>query len=159
MPAWFTDLGQREQVILLGGVAAAVLIIAWAFVWTPLHDGAFELDESVAEKHRLLANLRRVEGLGGSAVSTIPGAAASTQSLVLLVDQTHRNHGLADTLFRNQPEGNDVIRVTFQGASFDALISWLSALQRAYGVEVESASFDGMPQPGIVSATLVLRRT
>jgi len=157
MKAWFESLAQRERNIVVAGGVLALLIVAWTFVWAPLRDGALELDGSVSEKHQLLANLRRVESLGG------PGAAgtsvAPTQSLVLLVDQTHRAHGLAGTLSRNQPDGGDGIRVTFQSASFDELVSWLGALQQSYGVLVESASFDGTNQQGIVSATLVLRRT
>lgn len=157
MKAWFESLAQRERNIVVAGGVLALLIVAWTFVWAPLRDGALTLDGSVSEKHQLLANLRRVESLGG------PGAAgtsvAPTQSLVLLVDQTHRAHGLAGTLSRNQPDGSDGIRVTFQSASFDELVSWLGALQQSYGVLVESASFDGTNQQGIVSATLVLRRT
>lgn len=157
MKAWFDSLAARERIILVAGGVLAVLIIAWTFVWTPLHNGAFELDGAVTQKHRLLANLRRVEAVAGQAPAGT--TAAPTQSLVLLVDQTHRAHGLAGTLSRNQPDGSDGIRVTFQSASFDELVSWLGALQQSYGVLVESASFDGTAQPGIVSATLVLRRT
>ena len=97
--------------------------------------------------------LQRAQALGGSAP-----VGAATQSLVLLVDQTHRSHGLIRTLSRNQPDGADGIRVTFQAASFDSLVTWLVALQRSYGVAVESANFDGTRQAGLVSATLVLRR-
>jgi len=157
MKAWFEGLAQRERITLFAGAVVAALIIVWTFVWTPLRDGAFELDGAVSEKHLLLANLRRVEMLGGQASSG--AGVAPTQSLVLLVDQTHRTHGLAGTLSRNQPDGSDGIRVTFQSASFDELVSWLGALQQSYGVSVESASFDGTNQPGFVSATLVLRRT
>jgi len=157
MKAWFESLAQRERNIVVAGGILALLIVAWTFVWAPLRDGALELDGSVSEKHQLLANLRRVESLGGAGASGT--SVAPTQSLVLLVDQTHRAHGLAGTLSRNQPDGSDGIRVTFQSASFDELVSWLGALQQSYGVLVESASFDGTNQQGIVSATLVLRRT
>ena len=157
MRAWFENLAPRERLILVSGGVLAVLIVTWTFVWTPLRDGAFELDGAVTEKHRLLANLRRVEAMGGTGPAGT--SVAPTQSLVLLVDQTHRGHGLAGTLSRNQPDGSDGIRVTFQRASFDDLVSWLGALEQGYGVMVESASFDGTNQPGVVSATLVLRRT
>ena len=157
MKDWFDSLEQRERLILIGGGVIAALIIVWTFVWMPLRDGAFELDGSVAEKHRILAGLRRAQAL----TVTTPGgmSVAPTQSLVLVVDQTHREHGLAGTLTRNQPDGGDGIRVTFQRASFDELVSWLSSLQQSYGVSVESANFDGGGAPGIVSATLVLRRS
>jgi type II secretory pathway component PulM len=155
MRAWFDSLEQRERLVLSSGAALVVLIVAWFFIWTPLSSGAADLDDAVAEKRQMLATLHRAQAAGGSA----PAAAAATQSLVLLVDQTHRAHGLAGTLSRNQPDGADGIRVTFQAASFDSLVTWLVALQSGYGVAVESANFDGTRQAGLVSATLVLRRS
>ena len=156
MRAWFESLAPRERIMVLAGTGVAALIVMWTFVWTPLRDGAVELDDAVTEKHQLLANLRRADAVGGSPVSGV--SAAATQSLVLLVDQTHQAHGLGGTLARNQPDGSDGIRLTFQGASFDELISWLSELQ-GYGVSVETANFDATSQPGLVRATLVLRRS
>ncbi len=157
MRAWFDSLEQRERLVLSAGAVLVVLIVAWAVIWAPLRSGAAELDDSVAEKHELLATLQRARALGGPPPSGV--AAAATQSLVLLVDQTHRAHGLTGTLSRNQPDGTDGIRVTFQAASFDSLVNWLVALQRSYGVAVESANFDGTREAGLVGATLVLRRS
>ena len=155
MKTWFETLTPRERVIAAAGAVLAVLIVAWSFVWTPLRDAALEMDRTVAEKHGVLADVRRVEALG----EPLPGPAAPIGSLVLVVDQTHRVHGLGGTLSRNQPDGEDGIRVTFQRASFDQLVSWLGALQQAHGVSVESADFDGTEQPGVVNAALVLRRS
>ena len=157
MRAWFDSLEQREKIVLSAGAVLVVLIVAWAFIWAPLRSGAGEREDSLAEQHEMLATLQRARVLGGSTPSGV--AAAATQSLVLLVDQTHRAHGLTGTLSRNQPDGTDGIRVTFQAASFDSLVSWLVALQRSYGVAVESANFDGTREAGLVGATLVLRRS
>ncbi len=157
MREWFDSLEQRERLIVSIGAVLVVLIVLWVFVWTPLRSGAVELDDAVAEKTDLLATLQRAQALSGSPSAGAPAAAA--QSLVLIVDQTHRAHGLAGTLSRNQPDGTDGIRVTFQAASFDSLVNWLVDLQRGHGVAVESANFDGSSQAGLVSATLVLRRS
>ena len=157
MRTWFDSLEQRERLVLSAGAVLVVLIVAWAVIWAPLRSGAAELDDSVAEKHEMLATLQRARALGDPAPPGV--AAAATQSLVLLVDQTHRAHGLTGTLSRNQPDGTDGIRVTFQAASFDSLVNWLVALQRSYGVAVESANFDGTREAGLVGATLVLRRS
>lgn len=157
MKTWFDSLEHRDRMVLSAGAVLVVLIVAWAFIWTPLRSGATELDDAVAEKHQMLATLQRARVLSGPAPSG--AVAAATQSLVVLVDQTHRAHGLTGTLSRNQPDGTDGIRVTFQAASFDSLVNWLVALQRSYGVAVESANFNGTRQVGLVSATLVLRRS
>ncbi len=157
MKTWFDSLEQRDRMVLATGAVLVVLIVAWAFIWTPLRSGAAELDDAVAEKHQLLATLLRAQALSGPAPAG--AGAAATQSLVVLVDQTHRAHGLTGTLTRNQPDGTDGIRVTFQAASFDSLVNWLVALQRSYGVAVESANFNGTRQAGLVGATFVLRRS
>jgi type II secretory pathway component PulM len=156
--SWFESLEQREQLALSVGIVLAGLIILWSFVWTPLRSGATELDATVVEKQILLASLYQAQALDGSAS---PGSqtGGTTTSLVLLVDQTTRTHGLASRLQRNQPDGPDGIRVTFQAAEFDSLMDWLVLLQRGHGVAVESANFNSELQTGFVSATLVLRRS
>jgi general secretion pathway protein M len=143
--------------MVVGGAVLAAIIIGWTLIWMPLGNGAATLRESVSDKQRLLANLRRAEALAPSGAA--PVAAAGTQSLVVLVDRTHREHGLGGKLSRNQPDGSDGIRVTFEQASFDALVAWLGTLQSDHGVRVENASFNAGREPGVVSATLVLRRS
>jgi general secretion pathway protein M len=156
--SWFQSLEQREQLVLSVGVVLAGLIILWSFVWTPLRSGATALDATVVEKKLLLASLYQAQALGGSASPGSP-TEGTTTSLVLLIDQTIRTHGLASRLQRNQPDGPDGIRVTFQVAEFDSLMDWLVVLQRSHGVAVESANFNSELQTGFVSATLVLRRS
>ena len=88
MRAWFDNLEHRDQIVLSAGAILVALIIAWGFIWTPLRGGATELDGAVAEKQQLLATLQRLEALGGPMPASVN--AAATQSLVLLVDETHQ---------------------------------------------------------------------
>ena len=155
MKSWFETLQPRERLMVLLGGALAALILVWSFAWTPLRDANIEFDATLAEKHSLLANARRLpQGSGTAPTAT----AESEESLVLVVDQTHRAHGLGGTLSRNQPDGEDGIRVTFQRVPFSQLVSWLGALRQGHGIIVISANFDGTQQPGLVNASLVLRR-
>lgn len=154
MTDWFDTLQPRERVVLLVGGAVGVLILAWSFAWSPLRSATLGLDVRVAEKHSILADARRLQAPGAPPVPTVmPG-----ESLVLVVDRTHRAHGLGGTLSRNQPDGEDGIRVTFQRVPFAQLVSWLGALQQGHGVVVISANLDGTQQPGLVNASLLLRR-
>lgn len=153
---WFYNLEPRERLMLLGGGIVGVVIVLWGGLWHPLTTGALELTDAVDSKRSQLASLQRAR-----AVAVQPGmqvSSAAGQSLVLLVDQTHRSFGLDGSLTRNQPDGTDGIRVTFQSASFDALIAWLGALQANYGTSVDAATIDGARTPGVVNATVVLRR-
>jgi general secretion pathway protein M len=133
------------------------IILFWGLIWSPLSSRTAELTEAVGAKQRTLTTLQRARSLSNSSGMQIDPSAR--QSLVLLVDQTHRSYGLEGSLVRNQPDGADGIRVTFQDAGFDGLIAWLGALHAGYGVLVESATIDSGRLAGVVNATVVLRRS
>ena len=78
------------------------------------------------------------------------------QTLVVIVDNTARNHGL--DLPRTRANGPSGVDVTFQGASFDSLVAWLLVLHATYGVDVETASFSNGRAPGLVNGQLSLQR-
>ena len=132
-------------------------MLIWAFVWTPLANRVQELEVLISEKNSLLIDLARIEAMDPVILNNTVNL--TTQSLVVLVDETHRTHGLNGTLSRNQPDGDNGIRVVFQATSFDRLIGWLGTMEQSYGIKVESASFDGASESGVVTAILVLRRT
>lgn len=157
MREWFGRLEPRERWILSGGVVLAALIVFWAFAWLPLRRASAELYQSVADKQALLTDLRRAEALRrGAASSARP---ALTESLVVLVDQTARAQGLASSFTRTRPDGATGISVSFQNAAFDDILAWLAQLHSAYGVSVESASFTGAEQHGLVTGQVFLRRS
>ena len=156
MKTWWNDLQARERLILGAGGVAAAIIILWAAIWNPLSVATAELDGDVASKQRLLGELTRLENTTAAAPQGARPAAGG--SLFVVVDQTIRSQGLASTLKRNQQNGADSVNLTFQAASFDALILWLAQLDREHGIAVQSASFSEARQPGLVNSTLVLRR-
>ena len=155
MKDWFEMLKPRERVMLVLGGAIAVLILVWSFAWMPLRSANLNLDATLAEKYGLLADVSRLQPSGAPPIP----ASTSAESLVLIVDQTHRTHGLGGTLSRNQPDGENGIRVAFQQVPFTQLVSWLGALQQGHGIVVVIANMDGTQQPGLVNASLVLRRS
>jgi general secretion pathway protein M len=149
---WFARLQPRERAIVVGGTALAVLIILWLGVLRPLHSRSEILRESVAAKQRLLLSLEQLDGPG-----TGPGPAQDgDQTLVKVVGNSATEHGVE--LTRSRPDGPNGIQVTFGNASFDTLVAWLIALEGQNGVSVETASFSGTRQPGIVNGQLLLRR-
>jgi len=153
--AWFDSLQPRERWIVLGGAAAALVIILWAGVLRPLGTGTETLRGAVDTKQKLLIDLGRLEATqsptGPNGVP--PGA---DQTLVVIVDNTAQSHGL--TLSRTRPNGPSGIDVTFQGASFDVLVSWLVTLHDTYAVDVESASLTSARVQGLVNGQLSLHR-
>lgn len=154
MNTWFEQLNPRERAVMIIGGAVAVLIIAWSLAWTPLRNATSDLELAVSEMQGMAADMRRLEAIG----VPLRAPVVSTESLVLVVDQTHRAHGLGGTLSRNQPDGENGIRVTFQQVPFVQLVSWMGALEQGHGISVVSANLDGTQETGLVDVSLVLRR-
>ena len=112
---WFNALQRRERLFLISGAAFAVVLLGWMLLWNPPHRGANSLSQSLIAKQQLLSNLRVAQSM---ALEDPESALLSTQSLIVVIDQTHRQFGLMGKLTRNQPDGSDGIRVNFQATSF-----------------------------------------
>jgi general secretion pathway protein M len=154
MKAWFFGLQPRERWMVSVGAAAAVLIIGWGVVISPLRAEAARLRASVDAKQRLLIDVARIEG--EQPLSLDSNRQGIDQTLAVIVDDTARSHGINPTNTRaNGPSGVDV---TIRSESFDALAAWLIVLHGTYGVDVETASFTSAREPGLVNGQLLLRR-
>jgi general secretion pathway protein M len=160
LQAWFTKLAPREQIM----VAVCGVFVVGALVWSagiePLFKNGALLEQRVAKKQAELSNLQELAGQvrwaadGQSGASTPPN---NTDSIVVVIDRTTRSRQLAQHLKRNQPDGNNSVRLRFEGASFDTLVTWLGELKTTYGMTMVTASFD---EAGIgrVNCSLVITR-
>jgi general secretion pathway protein M len=154
MKAWFYGLQPRERWIVSVGAAIGVVIILWGFIVRPIGAQSAALRTSVATKERLLVDVARIEGEQPTSVAS--ARQGGEQTLVVIIDNTARSHGLNPPRTRaNGPSGVDV---SFQGESFDAIVAWLLLLHDSYGVDVETASFSSGRAPGLVNGQLLLRR-
>jgi general secretion pathway protein M len=154
LSSWFYGLQPRERLIVTAGAAAAVLIVVWGLVVSPLRAEAARLQASVDRNQRLLVDVVRIQGEQPSI--PVGDQSARDQPLPYLVSDTVGKYGLEAPRTRaNGPSGVDV---TWQNASFDAIVAWLAALHDSYGVDVETASITPAREPGFVNATLLLRR-
>lgn len=153
MKDWFYGLQPRERWIVSIGAAVAIVIIVWAFVVSPLRAEAARLRTSVDAKQRLLIDVARIEGQQPSSV--VSNREGAGQTLVVIIDNTARSHGLNPRTRANGPSGVDV---SLQGVPFDSLVGWLLVLHGTYGVDVDTASFSAGREPGLVNGQLTLRR-
>jgi general secretion pathway protein M len=154
LPQSLSRLSQREQrVVLLGGIAAAVLLILAVVV--PLQRSVTAGAQRIDRKRDDLAWLRsRGPQLGGALPSH--ATAPLHESLVVLVDRTARDAGIGKSLVGSQPSGDGGLDVRLEQAPFDAMVAWLSQLSERYGVRADSATIDAAKSAGTVNATLVL---
>ena len=148
---WYQRLPERDQQIaLLGGAVAGVLLIALLAWW--LGASVASAETRVERRRQDLAFIENVT----PRLQAMPSG-RSDESLTIAVDRMAREGGLADTLAAVEPAANGALRARFTGASFDALVLLLARLQKERGVEAETASVTASGEPGLVDATIVIR--
>lgn len=158
MKAWFRSLERREQLFVLSGAIVLAVALFLLLIVRPLYAGTAKLAERVEQKESLVLWMRSVAPELSAARGGVATGAASGDPLVVIVANTAGVGELRQYLKQNQPAGEDSIRVRFEAAPFDQLVQWLGILQSRHGVRINSASFDGGVQPGVVTASLVLER-
>ena len=148
---WYAGLAEREQrIVLWGGAAAAVLLIA-GLLWR------LGVSVAVAEERveRRRQDLAWIEAVTPRVVSMPAGR--SNEPLTIAVDRMAREGGLADELAGVEPAANGALRARFTGAPFDSLTLLLARLQKERGVQAETASVTAAGEAGLVDATFVIR--
>jgi len=140
------------------GGALVALMLAWAFVWYPLTRARDNLAtrvgkqrESLAWMHQHLSSAQELHAQGARGHADRQG-----KSLLALADVTARGMGLAGALKRVEPTGGNGVRVSFEIADFDNLMSWLDTLARDYSVQATDFSADKVEGLGLVNARVTL---
>jgi type II secretory pathway component PulM len=145
-------LSAREQRVVVGTVALAALLLIFGVL--------IPLDRSVAHAHDRLAKKRAdlswMQGAAPELAVSIPPAAATGESLLVIIDRSAREAGLAGNL-TSEPAGPGALSVRLQKAPFDTLVAWLGRLAQQNGVSVESATVERADAAGLVNAALVLK--
>lgn len=155
LTAWYERQSARDQRVLQIGAAAVVIILLAAVFLMPRR--AVEKAHTTLETRKeLLSYMRQV---GPSLVASGAGAEVQpiTESFIVFIDRTAREHGLADAITGSPPAGNGTYRVTLEGADFNLLLNWVYQLASRHGVKVESANVTGTSGPGRVNASVQLR--
>jgi general secretion pathway protein M len=157
--AWWNALPLREQRIVAVGVIVVAAMLGWALIWHPLAMRRAELREAVDAQRRDLAYVRiataEVDRL--RSVSKHSRGDRQGRSLLALADASARAGGLESALRRVEPVGSSSVRVSFEFASFDALIGWIEGLTGDYGIEATDFSADRADGVGLVNARVTLQ--
>ncbi|MBK7114470.1 MAG: type II secretion system protein M [Proteobacteria bacterium] len=153
---WYSRQNERDQRVLFwGGIAAGVIVLA--LILLPLQRNLSKARARVAQQQADLAWMRQVAptlaaaGPGPAAAATQPG-----ESLVVLIDRSARESGLAQALTGSQPAANGAMTVRMENADFNLLIGWMSRLVAQHDLRVESASITGNGTAGLVNAAVQL---
>jgi len=157
--AWWQGLSAGERRILSVGAPIAVLLLGWALVWHPLAARRTELEQTIDNQRRDLAYVHQGATEIGRLQVTGKQSRGDRQgkSLLALADATARSSGLETSLKRVEPVGSRSVRVSFEGANFDAMVQWIEALSKNYAVEASDLSADRADGIGLVNARVTLQ--
>jgi type II secretory pathway component PulM len=152
---WYQALAQRERkLVFWGGLSAGFLILVFGILW-PLHTAVAGARQRVENKS---ADLVWMRSHALEVLASASGMAGAGDSLVVIIDRTAHELGLADMIKGTTPSGANGTRVELQNAPFDLMAGWLARLHEQYGVNVAAATFDHSGAPGLVNASLELTR-
>ena len=160
MKDWFQNLESREQLMVTVGAIFTGLAFLYILLWRPLSTQTTKLENRVEAQQETLDSLARLEGRVSAPSNGGSSGSPRGQSLVVLVSQTVDKFKLDGALKSSQPAGGGrSIRVQFEDASFDTMVSWLGELQQHHGLSVQSASFNRRElSKGRVDSSLTLER-
>lgn len=151
---WYAGRNAQEQRTLrLGAVAAALLLLVGVLV--PLQRG---VSARAARVETLRTDLGWLRSMGPRLAAAASLPAASSESLLVVVDRVARATGIAAGMSASQQSANGTLDVHLERVSFDALATWLGQLTQLSGVQVDAATIESAGAPGQVRATLVLRQ-
>ena len=151
-PEAIASLSPRERrLLLLGGIAAVAILIFGMLI--PLDRSVSHAQDRLAKKRADLSWMQSV----APQIAVIPlPSTASGESLLVIVDRSAREAGLASALSGSEPGGPGSLSVRLEKASFDMLVGWLARLAQQNGVTVDSAVIEKSGAPGLVNANIVL---
>jgi len=151
-PEAIAALAPRERrLLLVGAVAAAAILIFGMLI--PLDRSVTHAQQRLAKKR---ADLSWMQSVAPQVALLPPAAAVNGESLLVIVDRSARESGLASALSGSEPGGPGSLSVRLEKAPFDALVGWLARLAQQNGVSVDSAVIERTGAPGLVNANIVL---
>lgn len=150
-------LNERERFLLSIAAVVTMVIIAYLGLWKPMHDRLDILRTAAPEAQAQLVWMRnqknRVNAIKRQ--HTIAPAA----DILTVVESSITEHGLNDRISQLEPVDTNSARINFKDVNFNTLTKWISVLHRRHGISIVSATIDKTGESGLVSASLVLRRS
>jgi general secretion pathway protein M len=148
----FAALSPRERRLVAGGGVVAALVLVFGIL-IPLDRSVAHARQRLAKKH---ADLTWMQSVAPELATSAPPPQATGESLLVIIDRSARESGLAGALSGSEPGGPGTLSLRLEKAPFDTLVAWLARLAQQNGVRVESATIDKAGEPGTVNAAIVL---
>ena len=157
MSDWFRQLEARQRIVLIAAAVVLLGLFLFVQVWEPLKQASAMERERIAQQQALLDWLVAVTPMAQQLQQRrVAQRSDSEQSLLGLADQTARTAGLASSLTRIEPAGENQVRVWLDGADFVRMMGWLQQLSARHPVDVNQMSADRATGEGRVNVRVTL---
>lgn len=158
MKEWYLKLSRREQKMVLSSVAVIIVFMFYMFIVKPVSEHYIKNKNDVVNGIETLEWMKNaaqeVNQLRGGRVGS--NRPQSKQLVLSLVDRSARKAGLGNSMKRVQPENDDGVRVWFENASFDELITWLATIESENGLSVNEINVEQTEITGLVNVRVFL---
>lgn len=146
MKAWWQQLNNREQQLVLVMSVVMAIFILYSLIWQPLNQSLVDGKAKLSRQQALLTWVE--EGSERYLQAKRAGAASrSNASLSSIINRTSRQSNI--TITRMQPQG-DELQVWIDEISFNRLLTWLEMLASREGLQVKNIDLSKTEQPGVV---------
>ncbi|MGB6977157.1 MAG: type II secretion system protein GspM [Gammaproteobacteria bacterium] len=156
---WWQNLGPRDQKFLISGGIIALILLIYAFIWSPLSTAVSGLKQQVDDQRELLGWLQaastKTQQYHNSGFSI---QNRGNQPLITFLSNSLANNDLHQFNPQIISTTSDTVTINFNQVAFDNLIAWLEKLWRNYGQDLEKISITTTPISGLVKAQLVITK-
>ncbi|PFG45561.1 general secretion pathway protein M [Vibrio sp. ES.051] len=144
--AWWSSISQREQRLVMGCGAIAIIGMVYWGVLQPMSQRA-ELAQSRIQSEKQLLTWVQNKADDITALRKSRGVSYSSQPLNQLVASSARRFNVE--LIRVQPR-NESVQVWIKPLVFNQLVDWLRYLKEQQGIDVEFLDIDRTDPTGMV---------
>lgn len=147
----------RERKLLMLGALAIGLALVYLLLVEPALSGRAQLHKSLPALHQQVAQMRELADQARQ-LSNTAGVPSATQVVAPTRESITASLARSSLSAQSVAVTGDFIKVDLQGMPFDRVITWLENLQSTSQVAVVDANVSAQATPGLVNATLNLRR-
>ena len=159
MKKWLSRLEPREQRIVGLGGLVLLPILTYLAVVEPAYQALDKAESSLASTqslHQKIAQLASeasaLKSRGSSSVSR-----ASTTSLLPELESSLKQVGIANSVKRIAPQGDQGAQIIFESVAFNLLYQWIELIDQKMALEVQAISIRETAQEGMVKVSLTVK--
>jgi general secretion pathway protein M len=149
---WFKALTFREKSLVLALLPIAAIFAGYQFAWLPLSAQQAAYNNQIAS-YRLVTQTALLADKTADQTMATP---SSSQNDIPLANRITQSSDVAGIVLRRIETDGAGIRVTLADTSFSELTFWLANLEQVSGITVAAIEIDRRPEPGTVSAQILL---